>query len=693
MRGVGFGTLFLAGAALGLARAVDPLGAALAAAVGMVGTVLGRGPGGLGWMGAALLVVALGALRSGVALPGPNPLTPYFGEPASLTGTVEGEPSGRGRATLFRLRLTRVSSGTVGATVLESSLPLVEVAAVGAAAQSLGPGDLVEATGRLLRATPVAERQGARGALSFPVLQRVISAQRSAMTASNPFDRLRQSVEDGFGRYLPSPQGPLALGTLLGGTAGLSEQARLEMRTAGLGHLVAVSGYNVVVVAALVGVVSRRILGRWWSIPLSITGIVLYTGLVGAPASAIRAALMACAALLGTAVGRVADPLTSLVLAAVAMALFDPAVLADVGFQLSFAATLGLVLLHPRIAPAIARTRLPRWAAEPLSLTLSAELATLPLLLVQFSQVSVVAPVANVFAAPLIPWIMAASFGLALSLPFGELGAVTAWAVWLPATLLSEVARLASQLPRAMVYLGNVPPAAGVAMTVPVLAWGLLGLPEGRDLLDGARLRWRRRRLPARLAAGVLSAALVASGIAAAARPDSAARVEVMALGRGYAAAARLPEGATIVVVSGRADPTALASAVAELLPPWERQLDLAVALDVEGRVALTEALRRYPPRTLVEPGGSDTLELPGGQLAVAADRADGGGSAALRFGALTLALGGRSDADADLRIRTDRDGLVGVETRSGDVWDLWPVGEDRRVSVLADGEQVWRAR
>src|ERR671931_1726469 len=115
----------------------------------------------------------------------------------------------------------------------------------------------------------------------------------------------------------------------------------------------------------------------------------------------------------------------------------EPTGLLDVGFQLSFAATMGLILLYPRIRSLL--SRLPRWLAESLALTIAAELATLPIVLAVFQQVSLVSPLANLLAAPLVPWIMASDAVLVAALLSAPVASGLAWVVWRPTTLLVEM--------------------------------------------------------------------------------------------------------------------------------------------------------------------------------------------------------------------------------------------------------------
>src|SRR5205807_2168729 len=138
-----------------------------------------------------------------------------------------------------------------------------------------------------------------------------------------------------------------------------------------------------------------------------------------------RASLMLALAHVAALSGRVADPLTSLLLAVVAMAALDPAILLNVGLQLSLSATLGIVLLWPAFRRRL--RRLPRVLSEPLGLTLAVTLACLPVSLSAFQLVSLVSPLAHVLAVPLLPLVLVSAGALAMVSPWPALATPAAW--------------------------------------------------------------------------------------------------------------------------------------------------------------------------------------------------------------------------------------------------------------------------
>jgi competence protein ComEC len=147
---------------------------------------------------------------------------------------------------------------------------------------------------------------------------------------------LRQAGDAGIHRYQPEPQASLASGVLLGGSGRLDRAFRLDLQRSGLAHLVAIDGFKQVVVGATVGTFAARWLGARLGSLTTVVAITGYTLLTGAHPSAIRAGLMVGLASLASITGRVADPLTSLLIAVLVMAAVEPHILLDLGLQLSF---------------------------------------------------------------------------------------------------------------------------------------------------------------------------------------------------------------------------------------------------------------------------------------------------------------------------------------------------------------------
>src|SRR5205823_5442138 len=159
--------------------------------------------------------------------------------------------------------------------------------------------------------------------------------------------RLRGALVDGLTTIVPEPEASLGAGILLGVRTSIDPAVSVAFATAGLTHVVAISGWNIAIVWALVARLfdgmRRRAGGGILVEPITALAIGGYVVLVGSSPSVIRAALMAGALMLGRKAGSRAHAASALMLAALAMVLVAPSVLWDVGFQLSLLATAGLI--------------------------------------------------------------------------------------------------------------------------------------------------------------------------------------------------------------------------------------------------------------------------------------------------------------------------------------------------------------
>ena len=212
-----------------------------------------------------------------------------------------------------------------------------------------------------------------------------------------------------------------------------------------------------------------------WAIG-SIAGVILFTYAVGAGASVVRAAIMGCGGLIAPLVGRKADPLVWLGIASAAMAVQHPAVVGDLSFLLSCAATFGVLIVAPALARYAERFTLPsafpQWT-ELIAVAVGAQLMTEPLIAHAYGRISLISPLVNLVVEPLVPGIMALGFVTALlsflpfSLPAAALGICTT----LPAWLFLQIIGAASAIPGAGLYLPHTGTRETVALyALPVIA-------------------------------------------------------------------------------------------------------------------------------------------------------------------------------------------------------------------------------
>jgi len=210
---------------------------------------------------------------------------------------------------------------------------------------------------------------------------------------------------------LPEPQAGLSEGLLLGVKRALGEELEKVFRQTGIIHIVVLSGYNVMIVVTFVMYILGAIFGRRLSTGFGVVAVALFAFTVGLSATVMRASIMACLLLVVGLTGRIYFALRGLLLAGLIMLLINPYLLVyDVGFQLSFVATLGLILASTQVSSLL--SKIPTWfgVREFLTATLVTQIFVLPLLLYQIGEFSLVAVVVNVLVLPMVPLAMLLTF-------------------------------------------------------------------------------------------------------------------------------------------------------------------------------------------------------------------------------------------------------------------------------------------
>lgn len=258
---------------------------------------------------------------------------------------------------------------------------------------------------------------------------------------------IRERAEEALGRGMPPREAELARGFVLGRDDRIDSTTVEDFRRSGLSHLLAVSGQNV----ALLALLAMPVLAAF-GLPLRarlvwVLGLIaVYVPLAGAGPSIQRAGIMGALSVLATLAGRRASRLHALAVAAVVTLAVEPRIAADVGWQLSFAALLGILFLGTPLRRAIAaRLGSDGWRgalAEATAMTISATLATAPLIAFHFGELSTTTLVANLLALPAV----APAMWLGMLTAAG--GQVPGFPVeapnWLNAPLLAYVAQVAA---------------------------------------------------------------------------------------------------------------------------------------------------------------------------------------------------------------------------------------------------------
>jgi competence protein ComEC len=488
---------------------------------------------------AAVGALHVGALRStGLAALAAD------GAVAELSGTVTGDPvvhhggtRGDHRTGDLLVVPVRVERAVARGRLLRIRAPVVLMARDRRWAGLL-PGQPVSLSGLLGPARagqPVAAVVAVRGP---PVLRgRPPAVQRLA-------GRLRAGLQAASSGLSPDPRGLLP-GLVVGDTSRVPAALDADLRTAGMTHLVAVSGANLAIVASFVLLAGRWVglRGRW--LPLAAALAIASFVVVARPQpSVLRAAVMGAVGLAALATGRRRRGLAALAAAVVVLLLADPWLARSFGFVLSALATGGLVLLAPGWAAAWRARGLPRPPAEALAVALAAQLVCAPVVVLLSGQVSLVAVPANLFAAPAVaPATLLGVLALAVAPASPTGAAVIARLAELPVGWIAAVAHVAAGLPdAAMPWPGSS--AGAVLLAAATVLAVLLG-----------RLLGRRPGAAAGVAA-VLGVALVVPA-ATPGWPPAGWRLAVCDVGQGDALVLATGPGAAVVVDAGP-DPRAV---------------------------------------------------------------------------------------------------------------------------------------
>jgi competence protein ComEC len=411
--------------------------------------------------------------------------------------------------------------------------------------------------------------------------------------SANPFVRAAQSFRSFVGRSIarlfPPREAGLLMGLALGDDSRLDPALARDFQATGLGHLLVVSGENVaMVLGPVLGLALALRLSRVPRFLLAGGTVLFFVVLTGGEPSVMRAGVMAGLTLFGVLLGRPRSAASILAGAVLILLVVDPALVWSIGFQLSVAATAGMVALATPLAGKL--RFLPRPVALAAGTSLAAQMGVTPILLFHFHEVPGVTIAANLLAFPavspaLLLGIAAGGTGLAV-MPIGR---ALAMAALIPMRYLELVADRLASAPVAWITSsgGLLPLVAGVLVCIS--AW------------------WLRsgRRLPhAAVIAGGALVPLFVWITALSAGPPSNLVIRFLSVGEGDAALVTTPAGASILI-DGGPDPEQVAAKLSAL---GVKRLDVAIASHphADHIVGFPAVFARFPVGLLLEPGCPD---------------------------------------------------------------------------------------
>jgi competence protein ComEC len=378
-------------------------------------------------------------------------LVEQVGERVTITGTITSEPDVRENFTqlfvatesdVVLVRADRFSGVQYGDEVTVSGKLTV-------------PEPFDTDTGRVFDYPKYLQVRGVQYVMGFVSIEVTDSGQGNQLLAFlyNSKTRFIDSLE----QVISSPQVDLGVGLLLGVKQALGDDLELAFRQTGIIHIVVLSGYNVMLIVGFFWWISSWFLPIRGRIVFGLVGITLFALLVGLSATVVRASIMAAILLIGKWMGRLYDVLRALLFAGGIMILINPYILLyDIGFQLSFMATLGLVILLPQFESTLATHSSTLKLRDLFMATLVTQVFVSPLLMYHIGEISIVSVMVNMLVLPMVPVAMMLTFVAGLvSFVFVPLGALFGLLAQLPLTYIVVIAQWFASLPFAAV---TIPP-------------------------------------------------------------------------------------------------------------------------------------------------------------------------------------------------------------------------------------------
>lgn len=565
-----------------------------------------------------IAAAALGVIRFQTAQ-GADTLAPWRnGDVVSLTGVIDAVPENRDTTTHVRLRVQ--SAWQNGQAASASGLVLIYAPPTFAGQF----GDVIRASGPLsnppeLDRFSYADMLARSGIHSVMLRPRLTIIERS--TSPPPLAALgdaRAWAKTQIIGALPEPYAGLLNGILLGDERGISPEVRDDFAVTGAAHVVAISGYNMVVLGGLIGAVMRAVRApRLPAALISIGLIAIYTLFVGAGAAVVRAAFMTSVAFFGGAIGRRVYVPTSLAFTVLVLSILDPLAPWDVGFQLSAFAVLGIALFSEPLQAGFtwAFANLPAalqpvagLIRETVTVGVAAQAFTLPLSALYFGTISPALLIVNLAIAPVQPFIMlfgGAALAAAALVPAAA--PVFFWACLLPLGWTVGIVRLFADVPAARLYPSGTAVALSFAGVILVALFSVR-FPGGTKIALG----WLRRRW---LWMAMISGAIICSSLAmllALSRPDG--RLHIWFFDMSSSAVLIVTPNGNQIVIDGGRYPSRLLTAVGDRLPFHDRTIEMAILTQPDDTLlfGVGALYERYQAATVLVNGqlhGTTTLD------------------------------------------------------------------------------------
>jgi len=378
-----------------------------------------------------------------------NELAEYMNQEISFVGIVNNQPAQKEQSSKLEVKLTGFEEKIL---ITSFKYPEYEY------------GDELKVSGKL-EEPPVLdefdykkylERNNIYGLMFLPKIELLEKG------FGNPIMRIlfsiKSNLKQSLNKIIPLPQSALLEGLLFGDEDSFSEEWKNKFNLTGTRHITAVSGMNITILSVLI-LNFLLILGFWrhQAFYLSIVLIVFYILMIGAPASGIRAGIMAIIFLTAQHFGRASDATKAIIFSAGLMLFFNPFLLIDIGFQLSFLAVMGLIYLQPFFMHLLKKVPQNLELRYSLAATLSAQAFTFPVLIYNFGYIPLIGSVANVLIVPLLPVITVLGFLVSVLAIFSNsLALVFSYPVYLTLSYILKIIDISFQIPYLNLFFENV---------------------------------------------------------------------------------------------------------------------------------------------------------------------------------------------------------------------------------------------
>lgn len=390
---------------------------------------------------------------------------PFLGQKISFTGTIAEEPSASEKGMSYVVKPDHSSTLVI---VKADAYPVFEYSDT---VNVMGIPDLPKSFETAGGTTFDYPAYLARKKVGYIISFAHVKKTASHVSLQKYLFRMKDGFMHALEKVIPYPESGLLGGILLGYEDGISQDLLTSFQMVGIIHIVVLSGYNITIVAESVQNV-LRFLSKRKALFISALFVILFILMVGATPSVVRAGIMAMIALLAKGMRRTYNVGRALALAATVMIVWNPSILLhDLGFELSFLATIALIWISPLVIPRLTWLT-EKWGIRDVAgTTIAVQLFVTPLLIYSSGYISLSGFIVNVLVLPIVPSLMLLGFLVgALALISSALafipGLIARGALWYIITLSEKVSAIK----------GSVVHVSGVSGKVPLIFYSLVAV-------------------------------------------------------------------------------------------------------------------------------------------------------------------------------------------------------------------------